>query len=267
MENYYQGKKIWITGASSGIGEALALSLSEQGAELIVSGRSEDKLQLLAAQLKVLGTTSVEALAFDLGRMEDREEAVLEVKKRWGAPDILVLNGGISQRSLIDETEFAVYQKLIEVDYLANVHLSKAFLEDWRRNRQGQVVVTSSLVGKFGTPYRSGYAAAKHALHGYFDTLRAEANSYHLKVNMICPGFIHTQVSVNALIGNGSALGEMDQAQAKGMSPSKFAEKALRAVEQNKAEVYIGGKEVLGVYLKRFLPSVFRRMITSASVR
>lgn len=267
MGNYFEGKKIWITGASSGIGEALARLLADSKPQLLISGRNEESLAGLVNELKKKGVEKVEALAFDLGSGPDRESALAKVAKQWGAPDILILNGGLSQRSLIAETELSVYQKLIEVDYLANVHLTKAFLSKWTEQQGGQVVVTSSLVGKFGTPYRSGYAAAKHALHGFFDTLRAESSPHNLKVNIICPGFIHTKVSVNALVGNGEALGEMDEAQAKGMKPSVFAMKALKAIEQNKAEVYIGGKETMGVYLKRYLPGLFRRIITRAQVR
>ncbi len=268
MGNYYQGKKVWLTGASSGIGEAMAKSLARQGAELVISGRRKEKLQELASELRTLAENrEPHVLAFDLGSNADREEAIEVVKQLWWAPDLLILNGGLSQRSLVMETNLEVYSNLMEVDYLANVHLSKAFLEEWVTKGEGQVAVTSSLVGKFGTPYRSGYAAAKHALHGFFDTLRAERAGDGLKVTILCPGFIHTQVSVNALTGDGSALGEMDQAQAKGMSAPRFAEKALKAIAKNKAEVYIGGKEVLGVYLKRLLPSVFRKMIGRAKVR
>ncbi len=266
MANYFKGKKIWITGASSGIGEALAKALAEREALLLISGRRTDKLEELTQELLSAGAPKVDSLAFDLAKADECEEAIEKVIKLWQAPDILILNGGLSQRSLIRETGLPVYRTLMEVDYLANVQLCKAFLDHWSKNKGGQVVITSSLVGKFGTPYRSGYAAAKHALHGFFDTLRAETYPW-LKVNIICPGFIRTKVSVNALTGDGSALGQMDQAQAKGLSAQAFTRKALGAIEQNKAEVYIAKKEKWGVYLKRYLPSLFRRLIRSAKVR
>lgn len=264
---YFKGKKVWITGASSGIGEAMSRAIATQGATLILSGRRLAKLEELAQELAAEGAQEVHCLAFDLAVQEQREVAIAKFKKQWSFPDVMILNGGLSQRSLIAETQFEVYRTLIEVDYLANVQLSKAFLEEWRSSQSGQVVVISSLVGKFGTPFRSGYAAAKHALHGFFDTLRAEAHRDKLKVNIICPGFVHTQVSVNALRGDGNSLGEMDRAQAKGLSPEAFARKALQAIEGNKAESYIGKKEKLGVYIKRFFPVLFRRMITKAQVR
>lgn len=267
MANYYQGKKIWITGASSGIGEALARALAVQGAHLVISGRRAEKLGHLEEELREAGAASVHSLPFDLEVPSARAEALQRVKVMWTAPDILVLNGGLSQRSLCRDTSLAVYRKLMEVDYLANVELSQGFLENWAEKHYGQVVVISSLVGKFGTPYRSGYAAAKHALHGFFDSLRAEAAGQGLKVNIICPGFIQTQVSVNALVGNGEALGTMDQAQANGLEVQIFARKALKAIRDNRAEAYIGKREVFGVYLKRFFPALFRKMITKAKVR
>jgi len=262
--NYFQNKKIWITGASSGIGKAMAEELAKLGAKLVISGRRKEALMQLAKELLVFGAQQVEVLPFDLEQEAERQNALAEMQKIWSAPDILILSGGLSQRSLIRDTELKVYRRLMEVDYLANVELTKAFMDPWN-NGKGQVVVISSLVGKIPTPYRSGYAAAKHALHGFYESLRAEQP--HIKVNLICPGFIHTQVSVNALTGNNKALGEMDQAQANGMPAEIFAIKALKAIQNNKAVALIGGKEIWGVHLFRFFPGLFRKIIGKARVR
>jgi len=264
MKNYYQQKKIWLTGASSGIGKAMAEELATYSARLIISGRRREVLDNLALHLVQKGAAEVKVLPFDLESSEERVNAAEQVSSFWQYPDIVILSGGLSQRSLVAETEMKVYKRLMEVDYLANVELTKYFLQDWLK-ADGQVVVISSLVGKIPTPYRSGYAAAKHALHGFYESLKAEHPS--LKVNIICPGFIHTQVSVNALTGDNSALGIMDEAQLKGMPADKFASKALRAIKGNKSVALIGGKEVLGVYLFRFLPKLFRRIISKAKVR
>ena len=207
----------------------------------------------------------MQSLAFDLEKDSEVQAAIEEVKANWEAPDLLILAGGLSQRSLIAETQMEVYRRLIEVDYLANVSLSKAFIEAWEKRAGGHVVVISSLVGKIPTPYRSGYAAAKHALHGFFESLRAEHKS--IGVSIICPGFVHTQVSVNALTGNNQPLGEMDRAQAEGMPADTFAQKALKAIRAKKPEALIGGREVAGVYLHRFFPGLFRRIIRRARVR
>ncbi len=250
----FKDQKIWITGASSGIGLAMAHSLAKVGAYLVISGRRQELLRSLKEDLIGLGSPGVDVVAFDLEHSAEVEAAVQEVRQLWGAPDILILSGGLSQRSLVIETELKVYRRLMEVDYMANVALSKAFLPQWQKDNRGHIVIISSLVGKIPTPYRSGYAAAKHALHGYFESLRAE--HAHLKINIICPGFIHTQVSVNALTGDNSALGQMDRAQAEGMKAEVFTRKALRVIKANRALSLIGGKKVWGVHLYTFMPSI-----------
>jgi short-subunit dehydrogenase len=128
----------------------------------------------------------------------------------------------------------------------------------------------SSITGKFGTPYRSGYAASKHALHGFFDSLRAELwkeTKNSIAVTMICPGFIHTPITLAAVTGDGSPLGKMDEGQYHGMPADIFAGKMIRAIENRKNEAYIGGREVWGVYLKRLFPNWFARVIRKAAVR
>jgi len=156
---------------------------------------------------------------------------------------------------------------LMEVNYFGTVALTKAVLPYFIQNKKGHFAVVTSLVGKFGSPYRSSYAGAKHALHGFFDTLRAEHHQDNIAVTLICPGFIHTQVSVNAVTGDGSPLGEMDQAQAQGMSAETCADQLYRALLRKKDEVYIGGKETWAVYLKRFFPGLFSRILRNANVR
>lgn len=261
----FKDKTIWITGASSGIGKAMAEALAPSGARLILSGRRVKELEALAEALLEGGAKNAKALPFDLENPSEINNAVNEFIAKWRAPDILILSGGLSQRSLVAETEMVVYRRLMEVDYFANVSITKALMPQWELNRSGQIVVISSLVGKIPTPYRSGYAAAKHALHGFYESLRAE--NPNLKINLICPGFIKTQVSVNALTGNNESLGIMDRAQAEGMPAEIFAKKALRSIQQNRALSLIGGKEVWGVHLNRFLPGLFRKIIGRARVR
>ena len=185
----------------------------------------------------------------------------------FGGLDLLLHNGGLSQRSLIKETQLEVDRRLMEVNYFGTVALTKAVLPYFIQNKKGHFAVVTSLVGKFGSPYRSSYAGAKHALHGFFDTLRAEHHQDNIAVTLICPGFIHTQVSVNAVTGDGSPLGEMDQAQAQGMSAEACADQLYRALLRKKEEVYIGGKETWAVYLKRFFPGLFSRILRNANVR
>lgn len=256
---------IWITGASSGIGEACAKKFSKEGYAVVLSARNVSELQRVASQCT--SPDSVKILPLDLSKSEEMTGKVAEAIGFFGQVDILLHNGGISQRSLIQETKLEVDRKLMEVNYFGTVALTKAILPHFIQRKTGLFGVVTSLVGKFGSPFRSSYAASKHALHGFFDTLRAEHHADGIAVTMICPGFIRTQVSVNALTADGSPLGEMDEAQAKGMSPEDCADEIFSAINRKKEEVYIGGKEKFAVYLKRFFPGIFSKILQKAKVR
>jgi dehydrogenase/reductase SDR family protein 7 len=257
-------KVVWITGASSGIGEALAYELSQRNCKLILSARNIEKLE--AVKLKCVNSEVV-VLPFDLADFDNAKNHVAIALSFFGRIDILINNGGVSQRSLISETDFEVDKKLIEVDYLGTVALSKALLPHFIQNQKGHFVTISSLMGKFGSPYRSGYCGAKHALHGFFDVLRMEHQKDNIDVTLICPGFVQTGVANNALTADGSKQNKDDAATSNGMNVAQFAKKLIKAVEANKFEVYIGGKEVLGVYLKRFFPKLLHRVVLKSKVR
>lgn len=185
---------------------------------------------------------------------------------RFGNIQVLINNAGISQRSAVKDTLFEVDKKIMEVNFLGTVALTKAVLPSMLGQKGGQIVVISSVMGKIGTPRRSAYAASKHALHGYFDSLRAEIHEQGVKVTLICPGYVHTNVTINALTADGSANKKMAEATRNGMDPGVFAEKALRAIAREKEEVLIGGKEILGVYIKRFFPRLFSRIARGLKV-
>ncbi|RYG32668.1 MAG: SDR family NAD(P)-dependent oxidoreductase, partial [Chitinophagaceae bacterium] len=175
-------------------------------------------------------------------------------------------SGGISQRGLAMETELITEQRLMRVNFWGTVALSKWVIPGMIAQGAGQIVCISSLVGKFGTRYRSAYAASKHAIHGYFDSLRTEVFDKGINITIICPGFIRTNVSINALNSRGEKQGTMDDAQAHGMSPEKFAKIAVSDILSLKEESYIGGKEKLGVLLKRFVPGIFSKILRKAKV-
>jgi short-subunit dehydrogenase len=256
---------IWITGASSGIGEAAAQKFSKEGYALILSSRNLQELERVKTSCAFPEDICI--LPLDLADSGDFDQKVATALSFFGKVDMLLHNGGISQRSLIKDTQLEVDRKLMEVNYFGTVALTKAILPHFIQRKQGHFGVVTSLVGKFGTPYRSSYAGSKHALHGFFDTLRAEHHQDGISVTLICPGFIRTQVSINAITGDGSPLGEMDQAQAQGMSPEACAKALFGAMKGKKEEVYIGGKETLAVYLKRFLPGLFSKILRKATVR
>ena len=267
MFAFFKNKRVWITGASSGIGEALAQELAASGAHLILSARNEKELNRVAANCNQAGAASVQVEILDLSAHDTIPGLVEKVLKRVGKVDVLINNGGISQRALASDTSLEVDKKLMNINYFGTVAMTKALLPGMLTHQLGHIVTITSLTGKFGTPYRSAYAASKHALHGFFDSLRAELAQTPIKVTLVCPGFVRTNVSLNALTGDGAQLGSMDEATERGMDPSDVARKVLRAVEQGKEEIWFGGKEVLGVYLKRFFPAYFSKMISKAKVR
>ncbi|MFK7848380.1 MAG: SDR family oxidoreductase [Rhodothermales bacterium] len=260
---YYKDRIIWITGASSGIGAALARELSRQGSTLILSARNTKKLEEVRQTLT--DPARHEVLPLDLTNTDSLEDIVAEAVGYYGRVDFLFNNGGVSQRALAIDTPIDVDRKLMETNYLGPVALTKALLPSMLSLKKGHIVVISSLTGKFGTPLRSGYAASKHALHGFFDALRAEMWREGIAVTLICPGYVKTDISLNAMTADGSPQGTMDKGQENGMLPEQLAKKILRAVEAGKNEVYIGGYEKIGVYIKRFLPDIFSRMIRGAS--
>lgn len=258
------GDVVWVTGASSGIGEALAHRFARRGARLLLSARGEERLEAVRRALSNPERHTV--LPLDLGRPESMAEAVREALARCGRVDVMVHNGGVSQRSLAEATALEVDRRVLEVDYLGPVALTKALLPSMLERGSGRFVVVSSLVGKIGTPLRSGYSGAKHALHGFFDSLRAEVHDRGVRVTMVCPGFIRTEVSIHALTGDGTPQGILDRAQARGMSAEECARRIVRALDHGADEVLVGGKEVWAVRLDRFFPALFRRLIRRVRV-
>lgn len=263
MTGAFTNKTIWITGASSGIGEAMVYEFARQGANLVISGRSESELKRVASAIQ---SSSVFIQPFDLAEAESIPSIVKGVLKKVGTIDILINNGGISQRSLAKDTTLEVDRKLVEVNLIGTITLSKALLPHFIEKKSGHFVVITSMMGKFGGPLRSSYAAAKHGLHGFFDSLRAEIWRDNIKVTLICPGFVHTNISLKALTGDGTAQNIMDDATKNGLSPEVFARKAIKAIRKEKEEVYLGKKELLGVYLKRFAPGLLSRLLRKAKV-
>ena len=261
----FQNKVVWITGASSGIGKALALELSQQDALLILSARNEKALKVVKAECKI--AENIKILPLDLGNYHDFDAVAKQAISWFGRIDILVNNGGISQRSLAKDTQVSVDQRIMDVNYTGTVALTKAVLPHFLDKKQGHIVVTTSIVGKIGTPLRSTYAASKHALHGFFDSLRTELYDDNIDVTLICPGYVTTNVSMNALQGDGSPQNSMDKATANGIKPERFAKLMAKAIRRKKQEAYIAGfKEKLGVYVKRWIPKLYSFMVRKLSV-
>lgn len=252
----FANQVVWITGASSGIGEALAYAFSREGAKVILSARRKDALERVAAQCGG-PAHNILVLPLDLDDLESFAGKAQEAERQMGPIDILINNGGISQRSAVKDTLMAVDQAIMRTNYFGAIGLTKAVLPSMLARKKGKIVVVSSLMGYLDTPLRSAYAASKHALHGYFDSLRAEIWRDQVEVVMICPGFIRTEISHNALTATGEKHARMDRMQERGMSAEKCAEQILSAIAKGKREVMIGGIEIAAVYIKRWLPALY----------
>lgn len=263
-------KVIWITGASSGIGEALTYELAKRGARLILSARRKEELERVKGNCMAASQPFIRILPLDLSEASTLELSTQAAIQLFGHIDILINNGGISQRSLAKDTALDVDRRIMEVDYFGSIGLTKHLLPHFMKRNSGHFVTVSSVMGKIGTPYRSGYAAAKHALHGFFDSLRAELwkESKNIYVTLVCPGWINTNLSIMALMGDGSPQNKKDDTHKKGMTPTFFAKRLIKAIENKKREVYIGGtKEVLAIHIKRFFPGMFAKIIRNAKVK
>lgn len=261
------GKVAWVTGASSGIGEALTYELARRGAKVIISARRKNELERVKGNCPDNLQANIKVLPLDLSQPTTLPLSAQAAVQLFGHVDILVNNGGISQRSFASDTLVDVDRRLMEVNYFGAVTLTKHLLPHFLQRKSGHFVAVTSITGIFGTPYRSGYAASKHALHGFYDSLRAEVWKFNIKVTIIAPGFIHTPITLSAVTGDGSPLGKMDEAQYKGKPANWCARKTIAAIEHDRNEVYLGGREVWGVYVKRFFPNMFARIIRKAKVR
>jgi len=255
----FKDKVVWITGASSGIGEGLVYALAGEAAKLAISSRNEKELERVKSNCP--SGVDVAIVPLDVTDFDRVPLAAQQVLDRFGFINILVNNAGISQRALVKDTVLDVDKKLMDVNYLGTVAVTKAVLPAMIQQRFGHIVTISSVLGKYGVAHRSGYSASKHALHGFFDSLRAELQGENIAITLICPGYVHTNVTINALKGDGSKNNVMAESTAGGMEPAQFAQKALRVIARRRPEAYIGGKEALAIYLKRFVPGLFRRII------
>lgn len=252
---------VWITGASSGIGAALAAAFHRAGAHVVLSARREDALgRVWEGCAGGVGEGMIVPLdVTDEVALRDAHTRVID---RFGRIDILVNNAGLAQRALVKDTDMAVYRRLFEVNFFAAAALTKLVLPAMIERRSGHIVAVTSVAGKYSTPYRSGYNASKFAMHGFFDSLRAELAPDNVAVTLVVPGAIRTDISVNALRGDGSAYGRRTRIFEQGMDPADCATRILDAVFKKKNEVMIASGEARRlVLLQRFFPALTSRLV------
>jgi len=260
MNDHFNNKVTWITGASSGIGEELAYALSAAGSQLILSGRRMDELERVKQACSHPG--QVQLLQLDLADAASLDDKATAAIRCFGHIDIMVHNGGITQRSLVAETSMDVHRRIMEVDYFSYVALTRSLLPHFIARKTGHFVVTSSVMGKIGTPMRSAYAAAKHALHGFFDCLRAEVAADGIKVTVLTPGYIRTNISLYALTRNAYGLGKPSENIENGLPADRAAKQILKAIRRGSFEPYIGrfSGERIALWLNRLAPGILIRM-------
>jgi NAD(P)-dependent dehydrogenase (short-subunit alcohol dehydrogenase family) len=257
----FENTVTWISGASSGIGEALACALAREGAIPVLSARRQPELERVRGRCLELGAPDALALPLDVTDETAMAPAVAAVRDRFGRIDTLINNAGISQRSLCVDTDMDVYRQLFEVDVLGQIALTKAALPVMLDQGFGHIAVMASVAGKVGAPYRTGYCAAKHAVMGFFDALRAEVAKRGIRVTTITPGYIRTDISIHALRGDGSEFGTTDREIANGMDVDRCAQVILRGFRKGRPEIAVGeGFEMHALWLKRLIPRlVFRK--------
>ncbi len=257
----FRGSRVWITGASSGIGAALARELSAQGAHLLLSARRESELRSVQADC-IGAAQSVHILPLDLTDAPLLQRVSADALSRFGPIDLLIHCAGVSQRSLAQDTIAEVDRMIMEINYFGAVELTRAVLPSMLARNSGHIVVITSVAGKVGSPLRSSYSASKHALHGYFDCLRAEVHHAGVRVTTACPGYIDTEITRNSFIGNGERYGKVDAVLAKGMPVRECARRILAGVARNDPEFVVSrAKERIAVYLRRFVPRLFFRIV------
>lgn len=258
-------KTVWITGASSGIGEAIAKLMAPQNTNLILSSRRQEELERVKTLCVSKGAEpdSVLVLPMDVTDESVMPELVKQAEEAFGGIDLLINNAGISQRSLCQNTDMAVYRKLFDIDVFGQMAVTKLVLPGMLARGSGHVAVTSSVAGKIGVAQRTGYCAAKHAMMGFFDALRAEVEHQGISVSTITPGWIRTAVSENAISGDGTNYGKMDKDIANGLDVDKAAAVIVEGLNKKKREVAVGGRlEMMALRLKRFAPGVVFNMMS-----
>ena len=264
----FVGKTIWITGASSGIGEALAYEFARVGAKLVLSARRRAELDRVQETCINAGAPedSLMVLPLDVTDEAVMADKVKEAHGFSGRLDMLINNAGISQRSLCLDTDMETYRKLFEVDVFGQIALTKLVLPLMVRQGSGHIAITSSVAGKIGVPYRTGYCAAKHAVMGFYDALRAEVAKDGIKVTTITPGFINTNISTYALKGDGSEFGKKDQNIAGGMDVGECAAVIMQGFQKGTPEIPVGkGREMQALWLKRLFPKRLFKMVEGIS--
>ena len=253
-------ERVWITGASSGIGQACAERYASDGAALVLTSSSAERLAPVAQRCRELGAAQVAVLPYDFSDPSGIETLSAQAWEALGGLDAVLLNAGISQRTTVEDTSEEMIRKIMEVNYFSPVGIARSLLPRLLEQGGGHIAVTTSIAGRFGFPLRCGYSSSKFALYGFFETLQAEYYDRGIRVTIVCPGRVQTNISRYALDKGGAPHGKLDPGQAGGLSPEAAARKIVRAVRAGRREVLVGRGELVMTYIKRFFPGLCARL-------
>lgn len=257
--SYFKGKTVWITGASSGIGEATAKALSSNGAKVIISARREEELNRVKNECSA--PEYVHILPLDLLENKNAKQWVDEAWSAFDGIDILINNGGIGQFGSVMETTEEVERKIFETNYFAHVAITKAILPKMLEAGKGKILTIASIAGKFGQANLAAYSASKAAVILYNESLKEELYKTPVKIQVVSPGFIKTAVTINSLRPDGTKIMKNSPAQENGMPTEVFATQLLKVLQKDKFHSYIGNKELLAVPLHTFVPGLLYKML------
>ena len=264
MQNtIFKDQVVWVTGASSGIGAAMARDFAKRGAKVILTARRVERLQELANELG----PNAKILPADLGILSELPVLAEKATALFGRIDVLFNNAGYSQRSFVADTPFEFEKKVVEVDLLSPMALTKAVLPQMMARKSGRILVTSSLMGYLELPGNATYSCVKHALNGYFYSLAYEVQQHGILVQVIEPGFVKTEVTLSAITASGKPHGKMDATHAKAMSAEEFSRRTFKKLEKNKAEIIVAGPERFAVYVRWWFPCLYRFAIHRFAMR
>ncbi len=260
----FNKKVVWITGASSGIGASLAVQFNTLGAMVIASARRTEKLielknncpnpeQLMTVPLDITNPTSI--------------KKAMETVKQLDRLDLVIHNAGIAQKGLVIENDLEVDRKIMETNYFGTVAFTKAIMPMYMKQGHGWFAIVSSFAGVMGIPGRSAYAASKHALHGFFESLKAENISCKLNVSFILPGFINTEITAKGLCGDGRPYGKVETSHRLGMTSEECANGIIKGLAKSKNRIVVGKIEVFLLTIKRISPKLSNYIIKSHPMR
>lgn len=256
MKIDFKNKTVWVVGASSGIGEGLIKQLAKENCNIILSARRENKLKNIQTSLKLSNKNSL-VLPLDISKSNEFDNKIALVISKFLSIDILILNAGIAHKSFAEETLEEVDRRIMEVNFMGNILLTKKVIPVMKKQGSGTIAVTSSILGKIGLPFVSTYCASKQAITGYYESLRYEVSKYNINITILSPGFIKTDITKNSLTADGRIFNKDSIAQEKGMNATLCAKKMIQAIKKGKRHQYIGGLETFMPAFSFYFPRMF----------